>query len=90
MISGFVGGDITAGILATQLHRQRGILLFVDVGTNGEMVLSVDGRLSATSTAAGPAFEGMTITCGMRATGGAIEAVSILENGRVQLQTIRQ
>ena len=88
VISGFVGGDITAGILATQLHRQPGIILFVDVGTNGEMVLSVDGRLSATSTAAGPAFEGMTITCGMRAAGGAIEAVSILENGRVQLQTI--
>ena len=58
VISGFVGGDITAGILATQLHRKPGVILFIDVGTNGEMVLSIDGRLTATSTAAGPAFEG--------------------------------
>ena len=88
VISGFVGGDITAGVLATGLHLESGVFLFVDVGTNGEIVLSVDGRLTATSTAAGPAFEGMTITCGTRAREGAIETVDISEDSRVQVRTI--
>ena len=77
LISGFVGSDITAGMLATDLTRARGTTLFVDIGTNGEMVLAHDGRLQATSTAAGPAFEGMNIGCGMRAARGAIERVVI-------------
>ncbi|CAH2602419.1 conserved protein of unknown function [Rhodovastum atsumiense] len=75
LISGFVGADITAGLLATDLAAWPGTTLFVDIGTNGEMVLARDGRLQATSTAAGPAFEGMNITCGMRAAAGAIERV---------------
>jgi len=62
-----VGADIVSGILASQLHEKDGVILFVDIGTNGEMVLASCGNLSATSTAAGPAFEGMNITCGMRA-----------------------
>lgn len=87
LISGFVGADITAGMLSTDLAGARGVTLFVDIGTNGEMVLARDGLLQATSTAAGPAFEGMNIACGMRAARGAIERVS-LEDGCVRLKTI--
>ena len=77
----FVGADISAGILATGLGELPGVSLFIDVGTNGEMVLAVNGRLLATSTAAGPAFEGMNITFGMRAAPGAIEKVAIDARG---------
>jgi uncharacterized 2Fe-2S/4Fe-4S cluster protein (DUF4445 family) len=87
VVSGFVGADITAGILATELATAAGVTLFVDIGTNGEMVLARDGRLQATSTAAGPAFEGMNIACGMRAARGAIERVS-LDGGVVRVKTI--
>jgi uncharacterized 2Fe-2S/4Fe-4S cluster protein (DUF4445 family) len=87
IISGYVGADITAGILSTQLASLRGVTLFVDIGTNGEMVLAVDGALRATSTAAGPAFEGMNITCGMRAAPGAVERF-IVEGGEVRVGTI--
>jgi uncharacterized 2Fe-2S/4Fe-4S cluster protein (DUF4445 family) len=87
VLDGFVGADITAGVLATGLHELPGVTLFVDVGTNGEMVLAVDGRLVATSTAAGPAFEGMNIGCGMRAALGAIEKVRIGADG-VEAHTI--
>ena len=76
VIGGFVGGDTVAGILATSLHTSEDPVLFVDVGTNGEIVLAHAGRLLATSTAAGPAFEGARITAGMRATDGAIEKIS--------------
>jgi uncharacterized 2Fe-2S/4Fe-4S cluster protein (DUF4445 family) len=88
IISAWVGADITSGILATDLERKDGITLFVDIGTNGEMVLAKDGRLAATSTAAGPAFEGMNIACGMRASTGAIEAFSIGEDGALSFRLI--
>src|SRR5271166_677361 len=78
---------ITSGILATKLAEQRGVTLFVDIGTNGEMVLAANGQLTATSTAAGPAFEGMNIACGMRASRGAIEQVSLSGND-VEIKTI--
>ena len=87
IISAYVGADITAGILATDLAQLEGVTLFVDIGTNGEMVLARDGHLQATSTAAGPAFEGMNIACGMRAARGAIERVS-LDGGEVAISTI--
>ncbi len=87
VVSGFVGADITAGILSTNLAEVKGVTLFVDIGTNGEMALARDGHLQATSTAAGPAFEGMNIACGMRAADGAIERVS-LEGGIVHVETI--
>ncbi len=77
IISGFVGADITSGILATRLHEREGITLFIDIGTNGEMVIAHGGRLVASSTAAGPAFEGMNITFGMRAGTGAIESFEL-------------
>lgn len=75
VIGGFVGGDIVAGMLATRLTAQEATAMMVDVGTNGEIVLAHDGRIWAASTAAGPAFEGARISCGMHASAGAIEKV---------------
>lgn len=88
VMSAYVGADITSGVLAAGLKEQQGLTLFVDVGTNGEMVLAADGRLIATSTAAGPAFEGMNITYGMRAAPGAIEKFAIGADGAIGLSTI--
>jgi uncharacterized 2Fe-2S/4Fe-4S cluster protein (DUF4445 family) len=87
VVSGFVGADITAGILATDLHRSPQTVLLLDIGTNGEMVLAHAGELWATSTAAGPAFEGVNIACGMRAAPGAVDAVTA-NAGRWTLHTI--
>ena len=75
IIGGFVGGDITAGILITELTCEKSPYLLIDVGTNGEIVIVKDEKFWAASTAAGPAFEGARISCGMRATHGAIEKV---------------
>jgi uncharacterized 2Fe-2S/4Fe-4S cluster protein (DUF4445 family) len=79
-VSGYVGGDIVAGLMATRLLDEAdGPTLFIDVGTNGEIVLvGTDGAL-ACSTAAGPAFEGARISRGMRAMSGAIEEVKLGE-----------
>lgn len=79
-VSSFVGADIVAGIMATGLEQSNKTALFLDIGTNGEIVLNKNGRLLACSTAAGPALEGMNISCGMRAAEGAVEEVS-LQNG---------
>jgi uncharacterized 2Fe-2S/4Fe-4S cluster protein (DUF4445 family) len=87
VIGGFVGGDTVAGILATGLADAQAPTLFVDIGTNGEIVLLADGRLSAASTAAGPAFEGARISCGMRGCTGAIEKV-VVEDGRLRTNVI--
>jgi uncharacterized 2Fe-2S/4Fe-4S cluster protein (DUF4445 family) len=77
IIGAFVGGDIVGGILATGLAASTSPTLLIDIGTNGEIVLAADGRLTATSTAAGPAFEGARIAQGMRASHGAIEKVVV-------------
>lgn len=71
-IKSFVGGDITAGLVASGLEHQKGNYLFIDLGTNGEIVLKKGNQFIATSTAAGPAFEGMNISCGLLAIPGAI------------------
>ena len=71
-IRSFVGGDISAGLIASDLLNKDGNFLFIDLGTNGEIVLKTDTGIVATSTAAGPAFEGMNISCGMLALPGAI------------------
>lgn len=76
-IGGFVGGDTVAGMLAHRLDQASEATLFVDIGTNGEIVLAHQGRIQASSAAAGPAFEGARIVCGMRATNGAIEQITI-------------
>jgi uncharacterized 2Fe-2S/4Fe-4S cluster protein (DUF4445 family) len=88
IISAYLGADISAGLQAVRLHEERDSVLFVDIGTNGEMALSHGGQLWATSTAAGPAFEGMNITFGMRAGEGAIERFSFLKGGAVKIKTI--
>ena len=86
-IGAYVGGDIVAGLLATAVPRGNRLRLFVDVGTNGEIALGSEQRTVATAAPAGPAFEGAEISCGMRATTGAIEGVQITEDA-VVLQTI--
>ena len=88
IISAYVGADISSGVIAAQLAERKGISLFIDIGTNGEMILAVDGKLAATSTAAGPAFEGMNIVCGMRAAPGAIEKFRLEDSGRKKIQSI--
>ncbi|CVK18031.1 hypothetical protein SPSPH_009530 [Sporomusa sphaeroides DSM 2875] len=88
VMSAYVGADITAGMLAADLANLKGTTLFVDIGTNGEMALADNGRLSVTSTAAGPAFEGMNIACGMRAAPGAIEKFKIEHDGSAAIKTI--
>lgn len=87
-IAAFVGADITAGLIATQLAEQERHVLFVDLGTNGEMVLRAAEGLVASSTAAGPALEGASITCGMRAEAGAIERVTLAKAGSLSIEVI--
>ena len=86
-IAGHVGADLTGVLLATSLDRLSGSNLAIDIGTNGEILAGANGRILACSTAAGPAFEGASIKCGMRAENGAIEAVRI-EDGEVTLTVI--
>jgi uncharacterized 2Fe-2S/4Fe-4S cluster protein (DUF4445 family) len=71
----YVGGDITAGLLASGMNRDARVRLFIDIGTNCEIVLGSRDWLLATAAPAGPAFEGAAIRCGMRAADGAIEGV---------------
>jgi len=73
----YVGGDIVSGLLYTGFHREEPMTLFIDVGTNGEIVLGNKDWLMTASCSAGPAFEGGGIRWGMRAEEGAIEKVSI-------------
>jgi len=79
-IAGHVGADISSVLLATGLKEKEGIYVAIDIGTNGEILLSHNGRILACSTAAGPAFEGAQIYMGMRAADGAIEKVGIGED----------
>lgn len=86
-VSTYIGGDIVAGILASRLYLESENTLFIDIGTNGEIVLSSNGNLVSCSCAAGPALEGMNISCGMRADTGAIESLKIVDNN-VYINTI--
>ncbi|MBI2897578.1 MAG: DUF4445 domain-containing protein [Deltaproteobacteria bacterium] len=79
-MSAWVGGDIVAGLVAIGADTIERPALFLDVGTNGEMVLLANGELIAASTAAGPCFEGMSIHSGMRAAEGAIQHVRIADD----------
>lgn len=74
-VSSYVGGDITAGVLACGMNDQPGITALIDVGTNGEIVVGNSEWLVCCSSSAGPAFEGGGIKCGMRAVRGAIEKI---------------
>ncbi len=76
-IGSYVGGDITAGTLASMIWDKDEMSLFIDLGTNGEIVFGNRDFLMSCACSAGPAFEGGDISCGMRATDGAIEACTI-------------
>jgi uncharacterized 2Fe-2S/4Fe-4S cluster protein (DUF4445 family) len=79
-IGGFVGSDVLAGILATGMHESGELTVLIDLGTNGEVVAGNRDGLLCASTAAGPAFEGGRISCGMRAATGAISEVTVEGN----------
>ncbi len=81
MVGSFVGGDITAGILASGMYKSDELSLLLDIGTNGEVVLGNKDFIVACSASAGPAFEGGSVSCGMRATFGAIDSVRIFRHG---------
>lgn len=76
-IGSYVGGDITAGTLVSMIWNRPELSLFIDLGTNGELVFGNNEFLMSCACSAGPAFEGGDISCGMRATDGAIEACTI-------------
>ena len=79
--AGFLGSDTLAGALAAGLDNVLAPTLYLDLGTNGEMLLAHDGNILGATSASGPAFEGAQIECGMRAAEGAIDAVAIVEKG---------
>lgn len=87
-IGSFVGGDISAGLVAADLEAGPRRLLYVDLGTNGEIVLKNGSDLACASTAAGPAFEGMSLSRGMMAGPGAIHAVRLSTGGRLELGVV--
>ena len=84
--AGFVGGDITAGLLASGLARRAGHFLFLDIGTNGEMALGGMDGFTCCAVAAGPAFEGAGIACGMLGVDGAVSRVRY--NGAFEMNVI--
>ena len=80
-VSAYIGADIVAGAYVCDLKSEPGNVIFIDIGTNGEIVLASHGKLMSCSCAAGPALEGMNISSGMRAAEGAIEDIHINEDG---------
>ncbi len=75
-VAGYVGGDITAGLLSSGVYKSEKSLLFIDIGTNGEMALGNKDAFLCCATAAGPAFEGAETECGSPARNGAIDTVN--------------
>ena len=86
-ISTFVGADIVSGIVACGMDESEEICILVDLGTNGEMAIGNRDRILSASTAAGPAFEGGNISCGIPGIPGAVCSVEI-EDGKAKVQTI--
>lgn len=86
-ISAYLGSDVSAGILACEMHTSRKTQLFMDLGTNGEIVLAHNGKLYAASTAAGPALEGANMSCGIGGVAGAIDR-AWCENGKLRFTTV--
>jgi uncharacterized 2Fe-2S/4Fe-4S cluster protein (DUF4445 family) len=76
-VGSYVGGDISAGVFSSMMFKKKNYSLFIDLGTNGELVFGNNEFLMACACSAGPAFEGGDISCGMRATDGAVEACRI-------------
>jgi uncharacterized 2Fe-2S/4Fe-4S cluster protein (DUF4445 family) len=87
-VASYVGGDITAGLLAAGVHRDERLSLYVDLGTNGEVALGNRDWLTACACSAGPAFEGSGVRCGMRALPGAIDQVRADEKGNLVFRII--
>lgn len=88
-IGSYLGGDVIGGVLVSGMHRKSDVSLFVDIGTNGEIVMGNEEWLVACAGAAGPALEGGVTTFGMRAEPGAVDHVVINgESGRVHYTTI--
>ena len=86
-ISAYLGSDVSAGILACEMNKTNETQLFMDLGTNGEIVLAHEGKLYAASTAAGPALEGANLCCGMGGVSGAIDRVW-REDGQLHFTTV--
>lgn len=87
LVSGYVGADVVAGIIATSSLRKNRTSFLIDLGTNGEIVLFYQGKIIACSCAAGPAFEGANISCGMIAQNGAIESM-VFDDNSIKYKTI--
>jgi uncharacterized 2Fe-2S/4Fe-4S cluster protein (DUF4445 family) len=87
-VAAYVGSDIVAGVLATRVYTKKDVSLFVDIGTNGEVVLGNRDWLVCASSSAGPAFEGSGVKQGMRAGAGAIEKLTICSDGSIDFKTI--
>lgn len=88
LIGGFVGSDALACLAAFDFDRATEPMAAIDLGTNGEVMVSDGERIVVSSTAAGPAFEGVNIACGMRAAAGAITAATVRPDGTLEWQTI--
>ena len=86
-VAGYVGGDITAGLVASGAPEAEGLWLYVDIGTNGEMGLGNKDGFVCCATAAGPAFEGAEIACGMDGSAGAIDKVKAVD-GDIEVHVI--
>ncbi|CAB5240653.1 unannotated protein [freshwater metagenome] len=82
-LGAYVGGDIVAGALASGMDRDKRLRLFIDVGTNCEIILGDGEKILATAAPAGPAFEAASIKCGVRAASGAIETIKIVDGDLV-------
>ncbi|MCH4188479.1 MAG: ASKHA domain-containing protein [Megasphaera sp.] len=87
-ISAYVGADITSGLWHCQIHKKKGLSLFIDLGTNGEMALGNAQRMVVTSTSAGPALEGGHLSCGIGSVPGAVCSISLRQDGSVCTTTI--
>jgi len=87
-VASYVGGDVTAGVLDCGLYKQENPAILIDIGTNGEVVLGNKEFLISAAASAGPAFEGSGVSCGMRATKGAIQKVKIGQDLEVKYEAI--
>lgn len=86
-ISAYLGSDVSGGVLACEMHQTEKTQLLLDLGTNGEVVLSHRGKLYAASTAAGPALEGANLSCGIGGVSGAVDRVWC-EDGQLHFSTV--
>jgi uncharacterized 2Fe-2S/4Fe-4S cluster protein (DUF4445 family) len=88
-VSSYVGGDAVAGVLSCGIDKEEDLCILIDIGTNGEIVLGSRDFLISCAASAGPAFEGSGVSCGMRASAGAIQNVKIKPKGlQVNFDTI--